>query len=142
MPPLASRGKRLLARIIDALIVGIPVAIVVGLSNGFTSNTGQTYWQQAVYTLVYLVYEGLMLTSSGQTVGKKLMRIRVALLENGAIPAGSPGWFRAATYSLPALVPCIGSLFWLVNVLFCTWDQPYHQCLHDKAARTVVVAAD
>ncbi|MDJ1133228.1 RDD family protein [Streptomyces iconiensis] len=143
MPPLASRGKRLLARIIDALIVGIPVGLVVGLAEGgYSTNSGQTYWQQAVYTLVYLIYEGLMLTTSGQTLGKKLMRIRVGMLQNGAVPAGPPGWFRAATYSLPALVPCIGFLFWLVNVLFCTWDQPYHQCVHDKAARTVVVAAD
>lgn len=143
MPPLASRGRRLVARIIDALLVGIPVGIVVGFAQGgYSTNTGQTYWQQAVYTFVYLVYDGLMLTTRGQTVGKKLMRIRVGMLENGAIPAGAPGWFRAAVYSLPALVPCIGSLFWLVNVLFCTWDKPYQQCIHDKAARTVVVAAD
>ena len=143
MPPLASRGKRLLARIIDALLIGIPVGVVVGLAQGgYSTNTGQTYWQQGVYTLVYLVYEGLMLTTQGQTVGKKLMKIRVAMLSNGTIPHGQPGWFRAAVYSLPAFVPCLGSLFWLVNVLFCTWDKPYQQCLHDKAARTVVVATD
>jgi uncharacterized RDD family membrane protein YckC len=143
MAPLASRGKRLLARIIDALIVGIPLGLVIGLAeSGYSSDTGRTYWQQGVYILVYLVYEGLMLTTSGQTVGKKLMRIRVAMLKDGAVPAGSPGWFRAVVYSLPMLVPCLGFLFWLVNVLFCTWDQPYHQCVHDKAARTVVVAAD
>lgn len=143
MPPLASRGKRLLARIIDALIIGIPVTVVVGLAQGgYHDARGDTYAQQGVYTLVYLIYEGLMLTMSGQTVGKKLMRIRVAMLQNGAVPVGTPGWFRAAVYSLPALVPCLGFLFWLVNVLFCTWDQPYRQCLHDKAARTVVVAVD
>ncbi|MFG3259126.1 RDD family protein [Streptomyces sp. NPDC048172] len=143
MPPLASRGRRLVARIIDALLIGIPVGIVVGLAQGgYSTDTGQTYWQQAVYTLVYLIYEGAMLTARGQTVGKKLMKIRVGMLSNGTVPHGSPGWFRAATYSLPALVPCLGFLFWLVNVLFCTWDKPYQQCVHDKAARTVVVATD
>ncbi|GAB2780546.1 RDD family protein [Streptomyces daliensis] len=144
MPPLASRGKRLLARIIDALVVGIPVAIVMGFAqNGYdAADTGRTYSQQAVYTLVYLIYEGIMLTQSGQTVGKKLVKIRVAVLSNGAVPQGTPGWFRAALYSLPALVPCLGSLFWLVNVLFCTWDKPYQQCVHDKAAKTVVVATE
>ncbi|WP_369208700.1 RDD family protein, partial [Streptomyces sp. PU-14G] len=146
MPPLASRGKRLLARIIDALLIGIPVGIIAGLIEGGYSYDngydGYAYWPQLAYTVVYLVYEGLMLTTSGQTVGKKLMRIRVAMLQNGAVPAGSPGWLRAAVYQIPPLVPCIGFLFWLVNVLFCTWDKPYQQCLHDKAARTVVVAAD
>ncbi|MGP3987487.1 RDD family protein [Streptomyces sp. 3N207] len=143
MPPLASRGKRLLARIIDALLIAIPIGIIAGVvEGGYSTDEGISYWPQLSYTLVYLLYEGLMLTNSGQTVGKKLMRVRVAMLQNGAVPAGAPGWLRAAVYQIPPLVPCVGSLFWLVNVLFCTWDKPYQQCLHDKTARTVVVAAD
>lgn len=142
MPPLASRGKRLLARIIDALLVGIPVGIVMGLAAGFDyDDTSTGFWQGGVYTLVYFVYEGLMLSQSGQTVGKRLMKIRVAMLRNGGVPAGAPAWIRAVIYQLPSLVPCLGTIFWLVNVLFCTWDKPYQQCLHDKGAKTVVVAA-
>jgi hypothetical protein len=38
------------------------------------------------------------------------------------------------------VVPCCGFIFWLINVLWCTWDDPYHQCIHDKAAKTVVVS--
>ncbi|MBQ0862865.1 RDD family protein [Streptomyces sp. RK75] len=143
MAPLASRGRRLLARIIDALLIAIPIGIIAGVvEGGYSTDTGISYWPQLGYTLAYFLYEGLMLTNSGQTVGKRLMRIRVAMLQNGAVPAGSPGWLRVAVYQIPPLVPCVGSLFWLVNVLFCTWDKPYQQCLHDKAARTVVVAAD
>lgn len=149
MPPLASRGLRLLARIVDALIVGIPVGIVMALLNLATTSgdaepwdSGNTVSQSIVYQLVYLVYEGLMLTRSGQTLGKKLVKVRVAVLQNGQVPHGSPGWIRALTYSIPPVIPCIGSLFWLVNVLFCTWDKPYRQCLHDKVAKTVVVSAD
>ncbi|MCF6525590.1 RDD family protein [Streptomyces sp. JJ36] len=143
MPPLASRGKRLLARIVDALIIGIPVAIVSGFGTGFDyEDTGAQWWPGGLYTLVYFVYEGLMLSHSGQTLGKRLLRVRVAMLLNGSVPAGSPAWIRAVVYHVPALVPCIGTLFWLVNVLFCTWDRPYRQCLHDKAGKTVVVATD
>jgi hypothetical protein len=41
-------------------------------------------------------------------------------------------------YALPALVPVAGGLFSLRNELWLLWDQQ-RQCLHDKAARTVVV---
>ncbi|GAA2114486.1 hypothetical protein GCM10009802_13920 [Streptomyces synnematoformans] len=145
MPPLAGLGRRLLARIIDALVVYIPVSVFLTLIGriddfGDSDATGSQYGWGLFGMLVYLVYEGLMLTRSGQTVGKKLMGIRVGMLENGAVPAGNPGWIRAAVYSLPQLVPCIGTLFWLYNVLSCTWDKPYRQCVHDKAAKTVVVS--
>ncbi|MEU0806306.1 RDD family protein [Streptomyces sp. NPDC005970] len=143
MPPLANRGRRLVARIIDALIVGIPVGLVLAVLVGDydpVNNNDEATVMTIVYALVYFVYEGLMLTKYGQTVGKKVMKIRVAMLENGEIPAGQPGWLRAGTYSLPEIVPCCGFIFWLINVLWCTWDRPYHQCLHDKVAKTVVVS--
>ncbi|SHK84228.1 RDD family protein [Streptomyces yunnanensis] len=149
MPPLANRGKRLLARIIDALLIGIPVGLImnaiVGWVDYFSTSSVETSKQatvSGVTMLVYLIYEGLMLTSRGQTVGKMAMRIRVAMLSDGSIPTAQAGWTRAAVYTLPEIVPCCGFIFWLVNVLWCTWDKPYQQCLHDKAARTVVVATD
>jgi uncharacterized RDD family membrane protein YckC len=143
MPPLAHRGLRLLARIIDALLVGIPLGVILGFAfGGYDYNSSsKSFWQELIYALVYFAYDGYMLTTRGQTFGKKWMKIRVALLADGATPAGRPGWTRAAVYALPPIVPCCGSVFWLVNVLWCLWDKPYHQCLHDKAAKTVVVSA-
>ncbi|GGP59066.1 RDD family protein [Streptomyces abikoensis] len=143
MPPLANRFKRLVARIIDGLIVSIPISVVFSLSTRNYdpwNDQARSTSLSIIVAVVYFVYEGLMLTTRGQTVGKMLMRIRVAMLDNGAIPEGRPGWTRAAVYSLPEIVPCCGFVFWLVNVLWCTWDKPYHQCVHDKAARTVVVS--
>jgi uncharacterized RDD family membrane protein YckC len=153
MPPLAGRGRRLVARIIDGILIAVPVSLIMTAAMGgidYTNaqgnfdlgvDTGKQTAIQIVTMLVYFIYEGLMLTSRGQTVGKRVMKIRVAMLSNGAIPAGQAGWFRAATYTLPEIVPCCGFVFWLVNVLWCTWDKPYQQCLHDKAAKTVVVSA-
>ncbi|WP_399090346.1 RDD family protein [Streptomyces sp. BBFR2] len=147
MPPLAGRGRRLVARIIDAIIIGVPVGLIMSGIVGWvdytsTSNaeTGKQATVSGVTMLVYLVYEGLMLTHRGQTVGKMAMRIRVAMLTDGAVPTTQAGWVRAAVYTLPEIVPCCGLIFWLVNVVWCTWDKPYQQCLHDKAAKTVVVS--
>ncbi|RKN39859.1 RDD family protein [Streptomyces hoynatensis] len=146
MPPLASRGRRLLARIIDSFVVGIPVSLALWPTWGDwdTDNTDAAgvgpFVQETVILVVYFLYEALMLSARGQTLGKMALRIRVAMLHDGAVPRGGPGWTRAAVYSLPQVLPCIGFVFWLVNVLNCTWDKPYRQCLHDKAARTVVVS--
>ena len=149
MPPLASRGRRLLARVIDSLVVGIPVSLALWPSwwgDWDTDNTRAVglgpFVQGTVVLLVYFVYEALMLSARGQTLGKMALHIRVAMLQDGAVPRGNPAWTRAAVYSLPQILPTIGFIFWLVNVLNCTWDKPFRQCLHDKAARTVVVAAD
>ncbi|GAA4692198.1 RDD family protein [Streptomyces youssoufiensis] len=147
MPPLGGLGRRLVARIVDGLIVAIPVSVIMLLSFGGydptdPDDTGKSSATQIVFALVYFIYEGLMLTTRGQTVGKKLMKLRVAMLDNGANPTGQPGWFRAGTYALPQIVPCCGFLFWLVNILWCTWDRPYRQCLHDKVAKTVVVSTE
>ncbi|MFC4516248.1 RDD family protein [Streptomyces ehimensis] len=143
MPPLANRFKRLVARVIDGLIVSIPISVIFSLSTRNYdpwNDQARSTSLSIIVAVVYFVYEGLMLTTRGQTVGKMLTKIRVAMLDNGAIPEGRPGWTRAAVYSLPEIVPCCGFVFWLVNVLWCTWDKPYHQCVHDKAARTVVVS--
>jgi uncharacterized RDD family membrane protein YckC len=142
MPPLGSLPRRLLARIIDSLIIGIPVSLIMIPATGAYDDgySGGSYLHQLVFLLVYFVYEGLMLSSRGQTLGKMAMKLRVGMLDSGALPAGNPGWYRAAVYSLPQLVPCLGFLFWLFNVLSCTWDKPFRQCLHDKAAKTVVVS--
>ncbi|RXS88806.1 RDD family protein [Streptomyces sp. TM32] len=149
MPPLANRGRRLVARIIDAIIIGVPVGIImsviVGGVNYFSTDSDQARGQwtvSGVTMLAYLIYEGLMLSSRGQTLGKMAMKIRVAMLSNGSIPTPQAGWTRAAVYTLPEIVPCCGFVFWLINVLWCTWDKPYQQCLHDKAAKTVVVSTE
>ncbi|MEZ0068415.1 putative RDD family membrane protein YckC [Streptacidiphilus sp. MAP12-20] len=141
MPPLAALGKRLLARIIDyliLLIVAVPLSIIAAVANSH-DRQGLSVMAQVVSLFAAFLYEGLMLTrAGGQTVGKKVMKIRVANLADGSAPTEKSGWTRAAVWDLPAIL-CCG--WQIVDALWCTWDQPYRQCLHDKAAKTVVVDA-
>jgi uncharacterized RDD family membrane protein YckC len=148
MAPLASLGQRFAARLIDTVIL-IAVyllmsAAVLGgdVSHPADAGRGKQVLAGALPFVLYFLYEGAMTAARGQTLGKMALRIRAARLEDGAVPGGS-GWTRAAVYALPGVlgVILIGPLFWLLNSLWCTWDRPYRQCLHDKAARTVVVAA-
>jgi uncharacterized RDD family membrane protein YckC len=144
MPPLANRGRRLLARIADALIIGIPVYGITGAiwGNFDYEDAAASFAQSVIYAVVYLVYQVLMLTRYGQSLGKMLMKVRVAMLADGSKPTSQPALGREATYALVPVVPCCGSIFWLINVLWCTWDKPYRQCLHDKVGNTVVVSAE
>ena len=138
MPPLGSWGSRIVARLIDYVMVQALAVLVVA---PFVSLGKQDGWVGAAWLGygIYLVYEGLMLSRDGQTVGKKVMKVRVAMLIDGSSPGNAAAWTRAATFVVPALI-CCGGLWWPVDGLFGVFDKPYRQCVHDKAAKTVVVS--
>lgn len=148
MPPLAGYGQRFLARFVDnAILLAFDALASSTLLGGDVADARDAPWAKQALVgvipfLLYFAYEGSMTAARGQTLGKMAVRIRAARLTDGAVP-GPAGWTRAAVYALPGLLVAllVGPLFWLLNVLWCTWDRPWHQCLHDKAARTVVVAA-
>ncbi|MFE0631001.1 RDD family protein [Streptomyces sp. NPDC058864] len=141
MPPLATSGQRFLARLIDALIF-IPVAVVVFLIVGFSGSYGKSILASLLLSAALFAYEALMLRASGQTVGKKVMKIRVARLSDGGVPVDA-AWARAGVYAglgvVSNVIPCLGAIPSLLNALWHLWDKPYRQCWHDKAAKTVVV---
>ncbi|MFF3948247.1 RDD family protein [Streptomyces sp. NPDC001902] len=143
MPPLAHRGRRLLARIVDGLIIGIPVYGLTGLIWDYDYNaTGAVFSQGVIYAVIYLAYQVFMLTRSGQSLGKKLLKVRVGMLADGTNPTAPAALKRESVYSLVPIIPCCGEIFWIIEVLWCTWDKPYRQCLHDKAGQTVVVSVE
>ncbi|MFF2077757.1 RDD family protein [Kitasatospora sp. NPDC058162] len=140
MPPIGTWPKRIIARLIDYVLMQAIGVIVIGPFVDLSTREGTTeaFWLGCA---VYLVYEALMLSRDGQTLGKKAMKIRVAMLLDGNPPTQSAAWTRAAVYILPAVLCCAG-LWWIIDGLFGVFDKPYRQCLHDKAAKTVVVTTE
>ncbi|AXI77746.1 RDD family protein [Peterkaempfera bronchialis] len=137
MPPLGGRVRRLLARIIDAVLVSAVCSLIVGWFVDWNSRSGEATLS-LVFGLVYWVYESLMLSRDGQTVGKKITKVRVARLVDGNVPTPGEAWGRAAVYTLPSVLCC--GAWVVVDGGWCLFDQPYRQCVHDKAVRTVVVS--
>ena len=138
MPPIGSWPNRILARLIDYVLVQV-IAVILVLpfaSLGDRSGSTGAFWLACV---LYFFYEGIMLSRDGQTLGKKAMKVRVAMLIDGNKPTGSAAWTRAAVFIVPAIV-CCAALWWIIDGLFGVFDKPYRQCLHDKAAKTVVVS--
>lgn len=143
MPPLAESGKRVLARIIDIIIVLIPAGLLDWAAGGFDGDdfdTGRSAIGGVFTAGLGFLYEWFMTKSNGQTVGKRLMRLRAAMLADGSVPTASAAAMRALVLWLPAF--CC-SCFWFVIIgLTVLFDKPYKQGLHDKAAKTVVVQAE
>ncbi|MFJ6634169.1 RDD family protein [Streptomyces sp. NPDC091376] len=155
MPPLADTPKRFLARFIDWLIVTIPLALIgipfgiydrVGTRGGdfdeflTGANSGVQWVFQLISIVAFVGYDTLMVRSSGRTIGKKLMKMRVAMLNDGSTPDTGASLMRACVLWLPQLIccPCLWPLILAIMILV---DKPYKQGLHDKAAKTVVVSA-
>lgn len=158
MPPLAEPGKRILARLIDFLIISIPLylislpwggAVEVSDSNGnddVSDVFAQTYsGHQLVWSLIglvcYVAYDTYFTHKDGRTLGKRLLKMRVAMLNDGRVPDTGAAFLRAVVLWLPALL-CCPCLWWLINIVLMFTDKPYRQGLQDKAAKTVVVTVN
>jgi uncharacterized RDD family membrane protein YckC len=121
--PRASFGTRLVAALID----GIILAVVQGVLYGFAKSAGQGLG--TLISLGYFTYlEG---SPSGQTIGKRAMNIRcIDFATGGALGYGKAA-IRWVGRILSAIV-CLLGYFWML------WD-PERQTWHDKIAGTVVV---
>lgn len=136
---LASRGRRFVAQIIDGFLFGIPVWIVMF---GFIGMDGLAKMGRGVVPpafrfftygigVLFLVYEGLMLSWRGQTLGKMAMHIKVVRPDGSPISNGQ-AWGRSAVRAIML------SILVFVNYLpaFLTKERT---CVHDLAAKTRVV---
>jgi uncharacterized RDD family membrane protein YckC len=146
MPPLADSGKRTLARIIDMILVGIVVWLLTwafGVReyavNGDRMEVGRSVAQSVIAAVLYVAYDTFMITTSGQTLGKKWLRMRVANLDDGATPAVQTSLIRALVLWVPFAF-CCACVWTAVCGGWSFFDKPYKQGLHDKAAKTVVVS--
>ena len=95
LPPLGGLGRRLLARIIDGVMIFVLCGLLLGWFIDWNSRAGEVTIS-LTFGLVYWVYESLMLSRDGQTVGKKVTKVRVARLVDGQVPTAPEAWGRAA----------------------------------------------
>ncbi|MFF3864343.1 RDD family protein [Micromonospora sp. NPDC001898] len=85
---------------------------------------------------LYWLYHVEYLRRTGQTLGKKVMKIRVVPLDpTRTLDRGMAGRRYLVQFVGAMFVPGIS----YVDGLWQLWDKPWQQCLHDKFARTVVV---
>ncbi|WP_100448750.1 RDD family protein [Glycomyces xiaoerkulensis] len=87
---------------------------------------------------LWFAYEVPSTLNTGQTLGKRLMGIKVVSLAPVNL-----GWgrllLRWAYAALPLICFPFGAILWILDGIWCTRDRPFRQCLHDKSPGTAVI---
>jgi uncharacterized RDD family membrane protein YckC len=152
---LAGRGARLGATVLDGLIgcllIYVPFFIYVGASGlpGLSGADGQfdpaVFLQSGVLlsllpgTVIYAAITIWLVARNGQTMGKKLLGIKVVRSNGAKAGLGRIFWLRNMVMVLISLIPIAGGIASLVDVLLIFRES--RKCLHDQIADTIVVKA-
>jgi len=144
---LAGRGARLGAALIDTVI---QLAVYYGLAFVVFSKLMPSVRGGAAITVVFalqmlasfalfIVVHGYLLATRGQTVGKKLVGLRIVRSNGERASVGRLIGLRYCIGWVIAMIPFVGVLYAIVDSLMIFRDS--HKCLHDNIADTMVVKA-
>ena len=141
---LAGRGARFGAAIIDGLIQGavyfaVVFAAVPSLRPGATQGFGQLAVTLALGIVVFLVVQGYLLVTRGQTIGKMLLGLRIVRPDGSRVDPGRVLGLRYVANWVLMSIPFIGWIYSLVDSLMIFRES--RKCLHDNIADTIVVTA-
>ena len=144
----ADRGTRLGATMLDGVIFGgmvyLPLIVVSIMAGALRAGQGPGSLGSFVavgglFTLVgFVVWCWLTIKyilENGQTIAKRMLRIKVVRSDGTAISLGRIFWMRNMLNTLISMVP----FYAFVDALFIFSES--RQCLHDKLADTIVVKA-
>ena len=144
---LADRGTRLAAIILDTFIFGImvyaPLFVIL-----FARNPPSAAPEDATDTMMmvggaltligFTVWAWLSIryvSRNGQSIGKKMLNIKVLRSDGSRATLGRIFWLRNIVNGVLSIIPLYG----IIDSLFIFGES--RRCLHDKIADTIVVKA-
>lgn len=155
---LAGRGTRLGAAIIDRLLgvlCAMPGLMIMGPAFAqlvIAASRGEEPDMEAfsagsfllggavagIALLALFIVQVWMLSTRGQSIGKRMLGIRIVLFRDNGNPGFVHAWLlRNLVPGLIGVVPYVGFLFVLVDLCFI-FGEP-RRCVHDYIAGTKVV---
>ena len=140
----AERVQRLGAFLLDALVGFVMVylpALALLLATGALDDTteidGTTLATAGLMCLIGFVawawITAMLVARNGQTIGKRLVEIKVVRSDGSPASLGRIFWLRNFVNWLLGVVPLYG----LIDLLFVFGER--RQCIHDLIADTIVV---
>jgi len=143
---LATRWQRLWASIIDSLtmmVITLPIMYFTGAFDRLAAGEQPGLIYNLMIALAgigfFLLINYKSLLNNGQTIGKKLLGIKIVDL-NATIPTSKNLLTRYAAYFGFGQVPIAGPIINLINILFIFGKEK--RCGHDYIAGTKVIKAD
>lgn len=141
---LASRWDRLWAALIDGITmmcIIVPLMYFTGgiddIANDIEPSMTYNLFMSAMSIIIFIILHGKLLVNNGQTIGKKILGIKIVDL-NGNLPTVKEHLLkRYAFYFISGQIPLVGPFISLLNLLFIFSKSK--RCLHDHLAGTVVV---
>lgn len=147
--PLAGRGERLLAVIIDTVMILVPSFPVLYLIGYFDSSDNSGDWVRlaaeevlliAGFFLLFAAIHAYPLHKTGQTWGKRLLSIRIVDLAGRKPDLWRLLVLRYLPTDVIGSIPLIGWPITLIDALMIFRED--RRCLHDLIAGTRVVAVE
>jgi uncharacterized RDD family membrane protein YckC len=147
--PLASRWHRLVASLLDSLILMVifmPLQYLTGTfqremerqaagGSMFAFNAENILWSAAA--LFILVGINWIFLANGQTIGKRVLKLRIDRVEGGPCDRIRIITRRMVIMQILYLVPIVNFIFMIVDCLMIFRDNK--RTLHDEIAGTKVV---
>lgn len=150
---LASQWIRLGAMLLEVFICGVIIYIpavifmlVVGPGNLPVVNgevdpvallTSRVVLSLLPGLLIYVAVTLWLVARNGQTIGKKLLGIKVVRTNGDKAGLGRIFWLRNAVISVIALIPVAGWAVAIIDPLLIF--RASRKCLHDQIADTIVI---
>ncbi|GJQ62020.1 MAG: hypothetical protein SCALA702_10730 [Melioribacteraceae bacterium] len=144
-PRLAQRPVRLAAIFLDVAVI-TPVIIYLIFFTDITSQYDKTRTDPLFFLMhllfaqsLFLLLNGYFLYKYGQTIGKRLLKIKIVSVDNTRTPFIRVYWLRYFLFALCSGVPVLGFFFSIFDPLLIFRKD--RRCLHDILAGTKVVEA-
>ena len=150
----ASRAARLAAVMLDGLL-GFVWFIPAYIANFATiaqqsrgnpamvwinlAKTGGWFYLGLLGALIVLAIDLTLLARNGQTIGKKLLGIKVVRVDGSPVSLFRVFFLRYVCNTFLTLIPLFGSLYSLVDCLMIFSES--RRTVHDRIADTIVIKA-
>jgi uncharacterized RDD family membrane protein YckC len=142
----ASRLSRLGAQILDGLIVAVPIGIAIAVAlpgmrgdKGLSTGASGMFAVLGLAVIAFAIYQFVLLYRSGQTLGKKLVGIRIVRTDGSRASLLRIIFMRYLPVGLLGAIPLVGPFISLADPLFIFGAEK--RCIHDYIADTIVVDA-
>jgi uncharacterized RDD family membrane protein YckC len=145
-PDLAPRTRRLIASMLDSLVALVAIVPAMYFSGGIDQiiegappTVAYSLALGAVGVIWFVLVNGRLLASKGQTLGKWILGIKIVDLAGNVPSVRHHLIARYLVYFLPGQIPRGGIFLSTANILWIFGKQ--RRCLHDHVAGTRVVVA-